>query len=266
MNKISHAISEIYRMDTISGREQWINKLHPLVKLILTVFYIAVTVSFPKYNLAALAAMVLYPIAGFVLADLSVKEGLWRLRIILPIVCVVGIANPFLDKTLLVFGNITIHAGIISMITLMMKGVFAVLAAYVFIATTSIEKICYALRILHIPKILVTQIMLTYRYITVLLAEVHRTTQAYALRAPGQKGIHIRIWGSLTGQLLLRSIDRANELYESMALRGYNGDFQYIGEKISLRKEDIIYLAVWITMFLLFRKVPVILLVGSIFV
>ena len=42
---------------------------------------------------------------------------------------------------------------------------------------------------------------------------------AYALRAPGEKGIHFRAWGSLLGQLLLRSVDRAQLVYESMLLR-----------------------------------------------
>ena len=49
--------------------------------------------------------------------------------------------------------------------------------------------------------------------------------QAYSLRAPGQKGIHISAWGSFLGQLLLRSMDRAQALYESMELRGFSGEF-----------------------------------------
>ena len=109
------------------------------------------------------------------------------------------------------------------MVTLMIKGIYSVLAAYLLIATTSIEKICYALRLLHIPAILVTQVLLTYRYNTVLLEEANRMTQAYSLRAPNQKGVHFKVWGTLAGQLLLRSMDRANEVYEIMTLRGYQG-------------------------------------------
>ena len=67
---------------------------------------------------------------------------------------------------------------------------------------------------------------MTYRYVTVLLEEVNRITQAYSLRAPNQKGIHYKVWGTLTGQVLLRSMDRANAVYESMLLRGYDGSFQ----------------------------------------
>lgn len=148
------------------------------------------------------------------------------------------------------------------MLTLMLKGIFAVMATYLLVATTTLEQICYALQLLHVPRMLVTQILLTGRYLTLLLAEVNRTTQAYALRAPKQKGVHYKVWGSLTGQLLLRSIDRANELYESMVLRGYTGDFGYLGAQTRLRRQDLVYFVLWCAVFAALRKVPVILLVG----
>lgn len=59
------------------------------------------------------------------------------------------------------------------------------LASYLLIATTSLKQICYALQLLHVPRIMVTQVMLTGRYLTLLLAEVNRTTQAYAHAAAG---------------------------------------------------------------------------------
>ena len=86
----------------------------------------------------------------------------------------------------------------------MLKGILTVFASYILIATTSIGKICHALRLLHVPKILVTEILLIYRYITVLLDEVRKMTQAYELRAPGRRGIAFREWGSFAGLLLLR--------------------------------------------------------------
>lgn len=263
MSKIGNAIYEIHHMDTIASKDQWVNQLHPLVKFVLTVFYITVVVSFQKYDVIGLAGMAVYPLAIFILAEVSFKDSLKRLRVVLPLVCFVGILNPFFDKTVVNLGGLVMRAGILSMITLILKGILSVFASYLLIATTSIEKLCYAFRLIHVPKILVTQILLTYRYITVLLEEVNRITQAYSLRAPNQKGIHFKVWGSLTGQLLLRSMDRANTVYESMELRGYHGEFQYVGEKIHVRWQDVLYLAIWAGIFVLFRKVPVIWVVGN---
>lgn len=265
MNQISNAIYEIHHMDTIASRDQWVNRIHPLVKFVLTVVYIAVVVSFSKYDLIGLMGMVVYPLAGFILADLSFTDSLKRLRIVLPLVCLIGIWNPFFDKVPLQIGGITVNGGVISMFTLILKGIFTVLAAYLLIATTTIEKICYALHLLHVPGILITQFLLTYRYVTVLLKEVNRITQAYSLRAPNQKGIHYKVWGSLTGQVLLRSMDRANAVYESMMLRGYDGSFAYMGKDIRISVSDVIYLLLWLAVFVIFRKYPVFLIVGGIF-
>ncbi|MCI8581721.1 MAG: cobalt ECF transporter T component CbiQ [Dorea sp.] len=249
MSKLDHALYEIHHMDTLADKDQWLNRIHPLVKLIVTVSYIAVTVSFHKYSLAGLLRMGVYPAALFILGDLSFTDTLKRLRIVLPLVCFIGLFNPFFDRQpVTILGMFTVTAGMISMVTLMLKGIFSVLAAYLLIASTSIEKICSALRMIHIPSILVTQILLTYRYISLLLEEAGRITDAYSLRAPKQKGVHFKVWGSLAGQLLLRSMDRAEAVYQSMTLRGYRGEF-YHGGNTRISKKDTAYLLVWSCLF-----------------
>lgn len=263
MSKIGNAIHEIHHMDFIAERDQWVNHIHPLIKFVLTIVYISVVVSFNKYDILGLAGMIVYPLALFILADLSFLDSLKRMKIVLPLVCFIGIFNPFFDRIPVEIFGIHMTAGVLSMVTLMMKGILTVLASYLLIATTSMEKLCYAFRLLHVPKIMVTQIMLTYRYVTVLLEEVNRVTQAYALRAPNQKGVHFKVWGSLAGQLLLRSMDRAGIVYESMLLRGYNGSFSYVGEKIRWRWQDVVYLLFWCIIFALFRKIPVLVVVGN---
>ena len=74
------------------------NRVHPLVKFILTIGYIVVAVSFPKYDLIGLLGMAVYLIAGFLLAELSFGKCLRRLHVVLPLVCMVGLANPFFDR------------------------------------------------------------------------------------------------------------------------------------------------------------------------
>lgn len=263
MSNIGNAIHEIHQIDISASKDQWVNRLHPLVKFIITISYIVAVVSFQKYDVIGLAGMVIYPIAGFVLSELSFGDSVKRLCPVLPFICFLGILNPFFDKNHVLVAGVQVNAGILSMITLILKGVFSVLASYLLIATTSLDKLCYAFRILHMPRVMVTQLMLTYRYITVLLEETDRIAQAYALRAPGQKGIHFKVWGTLTGQLLLRSLDRADNVYESMLLRGYKGDYQYMREKLAVRPQDIVYLLFWMGIIALFRAYPVMLIIGD---
>ena len=79
MSKIRNAIYEIHHMDTMASKDQWVNRIHPLVKFVLTIVYIATVVSYDKYDIIGLAGMVVYPLAMFILAELSFKDSLKRL-------------------------------------------------------------------------------------------------------------------------------------------------------------------------------------------
>ena len=239
------------------------NDLHPLGKLLACVLYILTVASFNKYDLSRLILMAVFPAFGFIVGELSFKEGLYRMRLvlplILPLVIFVGIFNPFFDREVMfVIGGtagassgIPVTGGMVSMLTLMLKGFFSVLSAYLLIATTSIEEICYALRLLHVPKVIVIVILLIYRYFGLMGNEADRISNAYRLRAPKQNGIHYKAWGTLVGQWLLRSMDRAGVVYESMLLRGFKGDFLVKRKKV--KPLDMIYPIVWICIFVFIR-------------
>ena len=229
------------------------NRLHPLGKLLVCVFYIVTVASFHKYALSQLILMAVYPVFGFIVGELSLKEGLYRMRLILPLVVFVGIFNPFLDRNVLQYSfGIPITGGMVSMVTLMLKGFYSVLAAYILIATTSIDEICYALRLIHVPRVMVIVIMLIYRYFGLMGNEANRIATAYKLRAPSQNGIHYKAWGTLVGQWLLRSIDRAGNVYESMLLRGFKGD--YVIPRRKVKPVGMIYPIAWIAVFIVIRS------------
>ena len=256
MSKIGAALGEIHNLSTSAQQQGPWQSLHPLAKLLTTVGYILLLMSFDKYALMGIASMGVYPLLAFHKGGLSYRTALKRLLFVLPLVAFVGIANPFFDKHVFLLGPWQIGAGYISFFSLLLKGLLAVLASYLLIATTTIEQICYALRLVHMPKLLVTQFLLTYRYLTLLLQQADSIAQAYALRAPKQKGVHFKVWGSLAGQLLLRSIDRANNLYDSMLLRGYKGEYYYGGPVANWAKRDWHYLLVTLTLLILLRLLP----------
>ncbi|CAK7079210.1 cobalt ECF transporter T component CbiQ [Tissierella sp.] len=266
MGKISGAIYEFHYMNDMVQKNNWLNGIHPIVKLIVTISYTMAVVSFTKYEVLGIVPMIIYPIILFN----SIKMPFYRIcKKVWPIfllVCFIGLFNPLFDHIpIMKLGNFIITGGMISAITLMLKGILTVLASILLIVTTGIEGICYALRLLHIPNIFVTQILLTYRYIAVLLEEADQIYQAYSLRAPRQKGIHIKVWGSLLGQLLLRSIDRANILFDSMILRGYKGEFYY-ANKGKCTAKDYLYLFICLAVFIVLRCFSVLKLFESLLI
>ena len=265
MDKLTNARLELRELDDLAAEDSPVHRLNPLCKLLVTVFYIVTVVSFPKYDLSGLVIMVLYPVVLFQAAGIPVSLCFHKLRVVLPLVCAVGLVNPFLDHTPLIpLGTLTITGGVVSMVTLMLKGVFSLMASFLLIATTSIDTLCAALRMLHVPDILTTLLLLTYRYIGVMIEEVSIMTESYSLRAPGQKGIHISAWGSFLGQLLLRSMDRAEALYQSMLLRGFRGDYYY-ADVPPCGVTGVIYGIVCIGAFLFARWFDLPVLLGSLF-
>ncbi|MBQ9347088.1 MAG: cobalt ECF transporter T component CbiQ, partial [Oscillibacter sp.] len=194
MSRLDGALREVHRLDELSAGDSFLHRVHPLGKLLLTLWYLGLTASFPPYALTGLLGMSLYLIAGYSAADLSLREAAGRMRWILGALFLLGIANPLLDRTPMLFlGGMAVSRGIVSLASLFTKGLFAVLAAYLLIATTSMEEICYALRRLHVPRLLVTVILLTYRYLMLLMQEARRMTLACGLRCPGERGVPVSL-------------------------------------------------------------------------
>ena len=266
MNKMEKALSELSGMDRLAEQDSPLHRIHPSAKLLSTVLYVIVTVSFSKYDLSGLFPMILWPLLLFQISGIPVRTCFYKLRIVLPLVMAVGLFNPLFDKTIVLrIGGMVVTGGVISMLTLMLKGVLCLCATFLLIATTPIDRLCAALRQLHMPKLLVTLLLLTYRYAGVMTRELAIMTDAYHLRAPGQRGIHISAWGSFLGQLLLRSMDRAQELYASMLLRGYDQQFHYAALG-PFGARDALYGIASIAAFALLRFVPVTRLLGDVLV
>jgi cobalt ABC transporter, permease protein CbiQ len=249
-------------LENLAGKETAIHQLHPLVKLLTTVIYITVVVSFGRYEISGLLPFFLYPVIVFILAELPVKPLLIRLLLVEPFIIGIGILNPLFDRQIYWLGGIAISRGWITFSSLFIKCGLTVTAALLLIATTGMDGLAKALRMLKIPRLFVLQLLLTYRYISVLMEEVILILRAYTLRAPKQKGIHRSAWGSLAGQLILRTFDRGQRVYEAMCLRGFTGDYN-TGKDRGIRFLDLAYLAGWSVFFAVAGICNISMLIGS---
>lgn len=265
MNRIRQVVKDIHISDNAGGFPESKGALHPLSRVLVTFLYILLVVSFPGRDLIGLAGMLVYLLVHIIWHEISVRTMLRRLWPVLLLTGVVGIAGPVMDREVCVMvGGVAITYGMLSMVTLMVKGIFCVTASYILAVTVGIGQICHALRLLHIPEEIVTVIMLMHRYLMVLIKEVERMQQAYRLRAPDQKNLLFKTWGSFVGLLFLRSMDRAEEVYESMKLRGFQGRMQYFSLK-SNKGKSILYVLLWGIGIVGLRIFPVFQIVGSFF-
>ncbi len=86
--------------------------------------------------------------------------------------------------------------------------------------------------------------------------------QAYSLRDPFHRGIRPGVWGSLAGNLLLRTYDRAQRLYQAMVQRGFIGEYN-TGSNRRMRMKDMLYLYGWGLFFLSARYYNIPVYIGS---
>jgi len=265
---MANIMSSLYNMrllDDLARQETVIHKLHPLTKLLTTVSFLTVVVSFGRYEIGGLLPLFLYPVMLFTLAELPLKPILLRILLVSPFIIGIGILNPFFDAQTYMLGGTEISRGWLTFLSILIKSGLTVTAALLLIATTGMDRLAGALRMLKVPRIFVLQLLLTYRYISVLMEEVARTLRAYSLRAPEQKGVHRSAWGSLAGQLILRTFDRAQRIYEAMCLRGFTGEYNTGGFK-EVKIWDLVYWAGWMLFFMAARLYNIPMLIGSLIV
>lgn len=262
MVNITQAYYKMFILDELAEKKTAIHRINPVIKLVVTLIYLLFVVSYSKYDISGLTPLLLYPVVLLTVGDIPLKPILVGLAIAAPLVIGVGLFNPLLDRTIVLrIQDIGISAGMLSFASLLMKCGLTVTAALLLLATTGMNKIAAALQRLHIPQVFIIQLLLTYRYISVLMGETSRVYNAYTLRAPCKTGISRNVWGSLIGSLLLRTYDRAIRLYQAMKLRGFEN--QYFGVNLDkLNKTDLIYMLVWIGFFFIAKFIDIPALLG----
>jgi cobalt/nickel transport system permease protein len=264
MSNMINSLSNMRLLDDLARKETFIHQIHPLIKLLTTVAYLAVVVSFERYEISGLLPFIFYPILIFAFAEIPVAPILKMILLIEPLIIGIGILNPLFDHSKVVLGGIAVSRGWITFLSIFIKCSLTVTASILLIATTGMDRLAAALRMLKIPKIFVLQLLLTYRYISVLIEEVSRMMRAYSLRAPGQKGIKWSVWGSFAGQILLRTFERAERVYQAMSLRGFTGEY-HTGDISKLSFKDLTYFAAWCLFFVIARIYNIPVWIGSLF-
>jgi len=108
------------------------------------------------------------------------------------------------------------------------------LAAFALLATLDPVRLGVALRGLGAPRQVVVLFFLLVRYIEVIHQEYHRLSDALALRCfrPRASRHTLKAFGYLVGQLLLRSLERADRILAAMRCRGFDGRFHLLAASV----------------------------------
>jgi cobalt/nickel transport system permease protein len=267
MGQFHKAVSGIDHLELLGRGNSPVHALGAAPKLAVTLAYIVFVVSFPRYDISGLVPFVFYPVIMMSLSGTPFRPLLRRLLVALPFAAVIGISNIILDREgAFRLGSIVVTGGVISCCSIILKTIFSVFAVLILIATPPFVNIAALLTAAKPLRVIGLQIVLTYRSISTLLGEAGDMWTAYMLRAPGVKAIRMRDMGTFLGQLLLRSFDKAERVYNAMKCRGFSGAFVTMANPeraCHSRTADIIFVAAALAVFCLLRFVNVSVLLGK---
>jgi cobalt/nickel transport system permease protein len=254
---------DIRNLDLMARGITWIHRLDPRAKLITTLVFIVTVVSVDKYTIAQLIPFALYPVALISLANLPAGYFLKKICLVAPFAVLIGMFNPLIDRTVLVYiGSLGISGGWISFGSIMLRFGLTVGTALVLIGITSFSGLCLALEKLRVPRVFVVQLLFLYRYLFVLLDEAVRMSRARTLRTLDTAGPNLKTFGSMVGHLLLRATSRAERIHLAMLCRAFDGHIRLM-KATTITMRDIFFVLGWSSLFLLFRLYNISEIIGS---
>ena len=206
----------------------------------------------------------IYPVVMLVLGNLPMGYILKKICIALPFAFFVGIFNPVFDRAIMMkLGPFAISGGWISFLSILMRLIITVCAALILVATTGLNGICMALEKIGIPKVFAMQLLFMYRYLFVLIDEASRLARARALRSFNGKGLGMKVFSYIIGQLLLRTVDRARRIHLAMLSRGFDGEIR-LARQYHIRVREVCFAVGCSSLFIVMRLYNMSILLGNV--
>lgn len=115
---------------------------------------------------------------------------------------------------------------------------------YFLTLTTSVLDLLSLLQRLRCPKIMIELMMMIYRYIFVVLEMASAITTSQSCRL-GNKDFmtELRSMGQMLAVLLVRSLNKASMLFDSMESRCYDGEIRVLQESHPAETRDVVGVA-----------------------
>lgn len=249
------------------GGNGLLHRRDPRATTLATLAYVATVLSVAPTSLPSLLLLGVFPIVGSSLAGIAYLTVVRRSLYALPLVLLVGAANPLLKREpMLLVGSVAISSGWVEFVAIGVRGLLSIQMAIVLLVGTGFYRIIRGLRRMGLPTMLASQLLLVYRYVGVLVDEAIDMERARASRSYGRRGFGPRMWGVVAGQLLLRAAERARRVHMAMMARGFMGEMPttVAADSGGWRAADTFFLLLCCTAFAACRLVNVDALFGHV--
>ncbi|MEW6756358.1 MAG: cobalt ECF transporter T component CbiQ, partial [Candidatus Latescibacterota bacterium] len=253
---VSVVQQSLHRLDELARADSPVHRLDPRAKVVATLAFAVAVVSFGTHEVAGLLPFALYPVTLAAAAGLPPGFLVRQALPALPFVVLVAAFNPFFDtRPLVSVAGVTLSGGWVSFFSIVVRGLLTVSAALLLVATTGMGRLCGALVQLGVPRVFAVQLLFLYRYLFVLLDEAGRLARARAVRSFRRDQATLAVFGSMAGQLLLRTLDRSQRISRAMYSRGFDGTVRTL-QPPRLRPGDGAFVLGCVAAFLALRLWP----------
>ena len=242
-------IDELFDIEREAYRKSPVHSMDARVKLILCILALLVTVLLPYVRIddqiiawpQIFAFIVIYMLFWglYFLSGASVRYYFVRLLLIMPfglffIILQPFFGNPYYDVYHVMFSfpfGITMYwESLVFGISLFAKFIISLSFIILLSATTTMQGMIEGAARLHVPKLFITVMSLTIRYIFVFALVFQKIQSAFACKCFRWSdrhlplGYRLNVIGNAAGSLFVRALDQGERTYTAMCCRGYESD------------------------------------------
>lgn len=252
------SISELIAQDRISTKESLLHDIDSRIKLIVLILVIVFSVCTTDF--IVLAILEAYLLILIYLSDISIKDAIFRVLLILPFGFFIAVFQPFIQPGDVIYTlplGITItQQGLVFGELLLLRLAVCITSVVLFSYITPMQSVAEAFRKLHLPKEFGMIFSLFVRFLFLFFDEFEIIRQAQKSRGFGLSNEAPYKWklkqfGYLFLMMFLRAYERGEAVYNTMACRGYSSESKLYTSNEKMSKKSYIYLGVTILVILI---------------
>ncbi len=214
------------------GVSAWALTWEARAKLIAVIFFIFGVISLNTATFALIALSI--AVISALWMGLSIIFLLKRYLLIAPFVLLMTVP-------LLFSGGLPIEIEQVSFASLIiLKAITCMTVMTILLHTQTTDDFMDSLAHLKVPPIVITILLLSYRYVFLFFDDIQKMQLAARSRFFSGKITlrNLKIYGQLMGGLLIKSLDRAENVYKAMTARCFNGTLR-VGNAKTINRSDI---------------------------
>ncbi len=199
-----------------------LNRVSPVVKIIIAAIFIVLTISVKKYDIFHALLLTSFTCFLVAIAPVKVTSILKMLLYLSPFVLMLVIFNPVYDKSVIRIAGYQVYGGYVSAFTTVLKFINTATVSVLIVSSTKFIHIASSLRFLRMPKFLIIQFMVMYRFIFIFLYDIIQSIQAINSRGLQSTTFSWHNMKAIVSAFFVKSVLRGEEVYNAMLSRGFD--------------------------------------------